>query len=254
MGESPYRAFGASVNYQLYEMTGHSAPVTCLALHPYGDLILSCAYDNTVRLWPVVEPGARPTEAAKVFTLTAAPGAPEGRCPRPTSAIFLHVEPQQCLISYSNHELALVDTTTMQLMQRWNCCTVGIPTQVEEASHEEAHMHVVSHPMLPIAIVGLSDGRLLCVDTGSGTIIREIQTHQGALAQVAIDGAGQTILSIGADTTVRYWDMTTWECRQQLEGHLSKGDEGAHCVGFHMVKQLAASGGADAVVRVWGAT
>jgi len=232
------------VNYQLSEMTGHTGPVSSLSLHPYGDLILSCSEDKTVRLWPVVEPGAQPVEAAKAFSL---PGAYEGSQPCPTGATFLHMEPDHGLVSYSNGDLALIDCARdMALIQRWS-----LPSLPERA---DSRMHMVSHPLLPMGIIGLEDGRLLCLDTRTGALIREIQAHQGPVAHVAIDGAGQTIVSIGADTAVKYWDMARWECRQRLEGRRPKGNEGPHCVSFHPIKSLAASGGADACVRVWGAT
>jgi len=47
--------------------------------------------------------------------------------------------------------------------------------------------------------------------------------------------------------------MVDLALRQALTGHAIKGTEGGHCVSFHSVQQLAATGGADAAVKIWQA-
>lgn len=55
----------------------------------------------------------------------------------------------------------------------------------------------------------------------------------------------------GHDCSLRLWNLDNKNCIQEMTAHRKKNDESIHCIAFHPTKPFIASGGADAIVKVY---
>jgi WD40 repeat protein len=57
--------------------------------------------------------------------------------------------------------------------------------------------------------------------------------------------------SKGHDCSIRLWNLENKNCVQEMTSHRKKHDESINCVAFHQKKPYIASGGADAIVKIY---
>ena len=85
--------------------------------------------------------------------------------------------------------------------------------------------------------MGLTTGRHLHILTG----------HEGGVGPVVISTDGQTVISGGADGTIRLWEVSTGRHLHALKAHTSP----VHGLAFSPTEQKFASGHADGAVLLW---
>ena len=71
--------------------------------------------------------------------------------------------------------------------------------------------------------------------------------HGGPVLAVAVSRDGETIVSGGADQSVRVWDATTGQQRAQMTGHTGP----VHALAFTPEEALVVSASADRTIRLW---
>ena len=59
------------------------------------------------------------------------------------------------------------------------------------------------------------------------------------------------VLPLGHDGSIRLWNMENKTCIQEITAHRKKFDEAVFDVAFHPSQPFIASGGADAVAKVF---
>jgi WD40 repeat protein len=92
------------------------------------------------------------------------------------------------------------------------------------------------------------DGTVKVWDPGTGTVIRTLMGHTGAVASVAFSRDGR-LASSGEDHTVKVWDPTTGTVIRTLRGH----SDAVISVAFSPDGSRLASAGRDKTVKVWDA-
>jgi striatin 1/3/4 len=55
----------------------------------------------------------------------------------------------------------------------------------------------------------------------------------------------------GHDCSIRLWNLDSKNCIQEITSHRKKYDESINCIAFHPTKPYIASGGADAIVKIY---
>jgi len=58
-------------------------------------------------------------------------------------------------------------------------------------------------------------------------------------------------VSAGHDSSIRFWDVNTHTCVQEINAHRPKYQESIHTVSYHPTRTFVASGGADSTVRIY---
>ena len=71
--------------------------------------------------------------------------------------------------------------------------------------------------------------------------------HGGPVLAVAVSRDGQTIVSGGADQSVRVWDAATGQLKSQMTGHTGS----VHALAFTPDEALVVSAAADRTLRLW---
>ena len=110
---------------------------------------------------------------------------------------------------------------------------------------------VTTHPTLPLAATAHEDQSIRFFDLNSGKCIHKMIGHLDSVSSVAIDPSGLYYITGGHDSSLRFWDIQTHSCIQEISSHRKKYDESIHSVGFHPSKTFVATGGADAVIKVY---
>jgi len=229
----PYDRHGIGVDYHLRKLEGHTDAIWCLALHPHLPQVLSASADDSIRLWDY----ERPDPLLHTLTLTDSSGLVH----TPTAVDIVQTNLGQCVASYTSSSLAVFDLETgkpaLTLFQN------GDPsTQINK---------VISHPTLPLAITAHEDKKISFVDITSGKVVHTMVGHLDSVSALAIDPSVLYLLSAGHDSSLRFWDINTRTCVQEMNAHRPKFNESIHAVAYHPSKTFVASGGADSTVRIY---
>jgi striatin 1/3/4 len=88
-------------------------------------------------------------------------------------------------------------------------------------------------------------------DVSTGQRVTQMPAHTECVTALAnCHGNNGTLVSVGHDSSVRFWDKLTWGCVQELSLHRRKGDEAIHSVASHPLIRCVATAGADATIRL----
>jgi striatin 1/3/4 len=114
---------------------------------------------------------------------------------------------------------------------------------------------MVSHPALPLLVVGYEDRNIRVFDLSTFTCTHSMLTHLDAVTALSLDPSGHTLVSGSHDNSVRFWDLLGQkQCIQEDTKHRQKGEEGVLAVQFHPSLPFMASAGADGLVKVWASS
>ena len=208
------------VGYTVQELKGHSDAVLCLDLA--GDMVVTGAKDNTVRLW-------RGGKCVCVF---------EGHTHSVSSVAFFK----------KSH---IVSASLDQSIKVWK--VTDSPTAITAAEHTcIAHLKSVN-------VVKVSPDNKLIFSGGHDKAVkvwdkrlkevRVLDGHKRGVWDLAVNGADRVLASASGDGTVRLWSLADYVCLRTFEGHSSS---------VIRVKFLPGGGhvvtsSADALVKVFNA-
>eukprot|EP00002_Diphylleia_rotans_P027272 TRINITY_DN5465_c0_g2_i1.p2 TRINITY_DN5465_c0_g2~~TRINITY_DN5465_c0_g2_i1.p2 ORF type:complete len:102 (+),score=14.77 TRINITY_DN5465_c0_g2_i1:354-659(+) len=85
----------------------------------------------------------------------------------------------------------------------------------------------------------------------AGGMVHEMLAHSDSVSSLAIDPHGVNFVTSGHDSSIRFWDIASRECVNEISAHRNKYNEAIHCVAFHSSGTYTASGGADATVKIF---
>jgi WD40 repeat protein len=84
-------------------------------------------------------------------------------------------------------------------------------------------------------------------DTGTTSVIEDLEGHEGAIRDLEYSASGDRLLSVGSDNTVRIWDTQTGEQLMVLEGH----DSSITTAAFSSDASLVATGSSGGIMGIW---
>ena len=85
-----------------------------------------------------------------------------------------------------------------------------------------------------------------------GDCTRSQITHLDGVTSLSLDSTGKTLVSVGHDTSLRFWDLDSLTCLREVAAHRNKQTEGILDVTFHPRMSFVATAGADGTVKLWG--
>lgn len=108
------------------------------------------------------------------------------------------------------------------------------------------------HPSLPLAVTAHEDKHIRFIDLLNGKVISELVAHKDAVSCISIDPSGLYVMTGSHDSNVRFWDLVSKHCIQDISvTHRKKFDEAVHSVAYHASKPFVASAGADSIVKIY---
>ena len=229
----PYDAYDMDVLSQT--LSGHTDAVWGLAFHTQKPQLLSCSADGTVKLW---SPGSK---APLLQSYAADPAMGQ-----PASVDFVHEDCSHMVVAYTSGRSAIYDLETSKLVVQ-----LESNQNVDGSVGRDQVNCVVSHPTMPVTVAAHEDRHIRFYDNVTGKVLQAMVAHQDAVTSLAVDPNGLYLLSGSHDCSVRLWNLDSKQCVQEITAHRKKSDESIHCVGFHPTKPYIASGGADALAKVF---
>jgi len=239
MSLDPYDCHGKVVNYLEREFVGHTDGIWDLvpfSPSPGVNQLLSSSADGSIALWDLM------SSMSQLCTFIH----PLGRDRIPTSISLPPSENyRKMLAAYNDGSVLLWDLETGQVVQR-------VKQEMPRGPEEQVNK-IVSHPFLPLAIMGTEDHKIEFWDLSNISNIVPVHSmiaHSNSISSLAIDPSGLYLSSCSHDSSIRFWDISSKTCTQDLLAHRPKFDEAIHCISYHPTKGYFASGGADAIIKL----
>ncbi|HTU88880.1 MAG TPA: hypothetical protein VMF69_02175, partial [Gemmataceae bacterium] len=244
---------------ELFQLKGHSGPVTGLTFNGNGQLLISCGTDKTLRFWDAVKGqslgvvGAHEVEirglainpnnnalysagadgSLKFWTLTPAAskvlGAAHGSA---ATALALSNDGNAYISGSADKSVRLANTQNGQLIREFRGANAGI---------ESAALS----PNGAMIAAGTADKRLLVWQAKDGQLLANLACSAAGLT---FHPSSNQVLTGGGDGRLKLWDMPP-----KAERVLAHPDAMRAAVVSADGKRLF-SGGADKIVRVWNLT
>lgn len=211
----------------------HKKGVNSLVFHPNGRILASGGNDGVARLWDLDTGELAGMTIGGTFSIPSLAITPESgdlailngnvvRLRQVDSGrilgTILSETPLYSLAINPNQDL-LAAGDLNNLVQLWN---------IKQAFHTGQEEYPES-----IKLIG---------HNGKGPSYRSL------VWKVVFNPRGDLLASVGGDSTIRIWDVSTGELLSSLSGHVG----GVTCVIFHTDGRTIVSGGLDGTVRFWG--
>src|SRR5262245_19096487 len=202
-------------------LTGHEAPVVALALSPDGTTLASASWDHTARLWPLAG-GAPRVIAGHTQNVNGVAFAPDGR-----SLVTAGYDATLRITPLGGEGTPVIATLPTPL----NAVAVAPDGEIVTAGADgkvyllsatgdlKAEIEAAQTPIIAVAVSG--DGRLIAaagirgsvaiIDRAARNLERTLVGPGLPVWSAAFLPDSRTLITGGADRTIRRWDAVTGE-------------------------------------------
>ena len=224
-GSSGINVWRLSDGQPVHVLTGHTSEVTCVAITPDGEILVSGSYhpDNTVRVWRLSDGQLLRTLIGHTYAVYSVAVSPDGETIVSGSYGTINV--------WRLSDGALLRTLTLPYQSQVNSVCVTPDGQSVVSG--------TGYPDNAIRIWRLSDGRLMKTLTG----------HSVSVTSVAVSPDGSTIVSGGGaySNNLKVWRLSDGASLARLDGHTM----GVRCVVISPDGRFIFSGSSDETIKVW---
>jgi WD40 repeat protein len=220
-------ASGRDINWPAVQtvLRGHTDSITSVSFSPDNSRIVTCSWDETVRLWD------------------AATGQPIGEPLRGHTNSVLSV-------AFSPDGTRIVTGSSDKTVRLWDAAT-GQPVGEPLRGHTNSITSVSFSPDGTRIVTGSRDKTVRMWDAGTGQPVGEpLRGHTDSVTSVSFSPDGARIVTGSSDQTVRLWDAGTGQpVGGPLRGHTSL----ISSVSFSSDDTRIVTGSWDHTVRLWDA-
>ncbi|XP_029018925.1 apoptotic protease-activating factor 1 isoform X2 [Betta splendens] len=175
-------------NKKKADCSGHLSWVQRVQFSPNGSQLLSCSYDQTVRLW----------ETEKVHT---------------SSAICLKRDSD---VVFSDKDIIVSAPDNCNRLQVREGLMGSMLFQSEEKPSRIRCTCLCRQP--PVVALGREDGTVQVLELPSGKLLASLLGHTKTVVHCQFSQNGQRLITSSEDTTLRVWWWQSGECKV-LQGH-----------------------------------
>ncbi|RPA84795.1 WD40 repeat-like protein [Ascobolus immersus RN42] len=246
--------------------------------------LASGSADGTVKIWSVTAPvspfastrlslAGRKSKKLEVpefteFTyslLSTIKRGGDGPLPSPTCITPLSITGNNFIVSYDNAEIIVYDTATgeevvgMLSMETYDGtkatgvnCIVASALPLETGEEGDAATATGSAKgVAGVVYSGHEDKYIRFFDANSGQSSYGMIAHQSPIASLALSPDGKELVSAGHDASLRFWNLETRLCAQEITSHRLLRGEGVCSVVWSSDGRWVVSGGGDGIAKVF---
>jgi small GTP-binding protein len=249
-------------------LSGHSSPVSRVAMTSDGKKAISSSGDGAVRVWDVehgLSLGVLRGHSAAVMGAAlsddgsiAVSGSADGTlriwdvasktcigvlddCDNsPVFGLAMTPDGKRAVSGHGDLHVRLWDLENQRLLSEFDC-----------SDHEPRRTRGIRKLAISsdgrIALAGTPNGTVRVLDIEQSKILLVLRGHVGLVTAVSVDKTGKTALSASEDETIRLWDLASGTCTSVLAGHTGA----VNGVALTPDGKRAVSGSNDLTVRVW---
>lgn len=211
--------------------TGHTDAIWGLTYQSSSNRLISSSADKTIKIWDIGADGdALVQEYKDVLNGQVA-----------CTIDVVAAEPHHIVAGFCNYNASIFDIETGQFVLKFDYHgdDIGKITKI------------LSHPTMPVTIVGGTDRMIRYFDNNTGELIHSTVAHVESVSALAIDPNGLYLLSGSHDGSLRLWNIEKKTCSQDLSGHRKKFDMSVMSVAFHPSRPIIGSAGADSLAKIY---
>jgi WD40 repeat protein len=201
---------------------GHTDAVYAVAFSPDGKFLVTASFDNTLKLW----------EAAT------------GKEIRTYAGTTGHTKQVIC-VAFSQDGTMIASGSTDNTLKVWD---VPVSTPIRSFKASDAVTAVALSPDgLKLAIAGKDGSLKLVAPVDFKELAKFEPGHQGAITGLAFNATSTQLASVGADRTLRYWDVAKGLLLATIGAHTA----GANAVVINPNNTAAYTVGDDGALKFW---
>ncbi|KAL2846652.1 cell-cycle nuclear protein [Aspergillus pseudoustus] len=129
--------------------------------------------------------------------------------------------------------------------------SAGLDPSRTLADEEVVHGATGSSGVEGVVISGYEDRYIRLFDANSGQCTYTMLAHPSAIASLSLSPDGRELVSAGHDASLRFWNLETRSCTQEITSHRLMRGEGVCSVVWSRDGRWVVSGGGDGVVKVF---
>ena len=167
---------------------GHAQEICGLAWSPDGTTLASGGNDNDVMLWNAATTGARSQAPSKVFSEHCAAVKALAWCP------------------HDRHVLATGGGTADRCIKLWNASRGGDALNSIDTGSQVCALAWNPHEKELLSGHGYAENQLSLWKYPTMARVKDLKGHTGRVLSLCTSPDGSTVLSAGADETLRFWD------------------------------------------------
>uniref|UniRef100_A0A0N5BXD3 WD_REPEATS_REGION domain-containing protein n=1 Tax=Strongyloides papillosus TaxID=174720 RepID=A0A0N5BXD3_STREA len=211
--------------------TGHTDAIWGLTYQSSSNRLITSSADKTIKIWDVCADGDALVQGYDEVL--------NGQIPCTIDVVA--AEPHHIVAGFCSRMASIFDIETGQFVLKFECHDddVGEITKI------------LSHPTMPVTIVGGTDRRIRYFDNNTGKLIHSTVAHVESISTLAIDPNGLYLLSGSHDGSIRLWNMEKRTCLQEIAAHRKKFDMSVMSVAFHPSRPIIGSAGADSLAKIY---
>ncbi|CEF70346.1 Striatin-3 [Strongyloides ratti] len=211
--------------------TGHTDAIWGLTYQSSSNRLISSSADKTIKIWDIGADGdALVQEYSEVLNGQVA-----------CTIDVVAAEPHHIVAGFCNQDASIFDIETGQFVLKFDYHDDDIGKITK----------ILSHPTMPVTIVGGTDRRIRYFDNNTGKLIHCTIAHVESISTLAIDPNGLYLLSGSHDGSLRLWNIEKRTCIQEIGAHRKKFDMSVMSVAFHPSRPIIGSAGADSLAKIY---
>jgi len=242
-------------------LTGHSDPVTSVAISPDGQTLASGSWDKNIKLWDLAT-------GTQILTLTGHSDLVDSVAISPDSKIVASGSKDKTIklwdlatgtqiltltghsdwvysVAISPDSKIVVSASADNTIKLWDLATrKQIRTFIV---HSDEVYSVAISPDSKIIASGSRDRTIKLWDLATGKQIRTFTGHSNSVVSIVISPDAKTIVSGSWDNTIKLWDLATGKEIRTLTGHSSK----VYSVAISPDGKTVVSGSRDNTIKLW---
>lgn len=211
----------------VFTLTGHSGPITALAISPDGTLFASGSTDHSIKLW-VLESG----QLLHTFN---------GRSFRHPNG---HSESVRSL-AFSVDGRTLISGSDDCTLKWWDVETRRLLWETPEHGWSIGAIAISQNGR--VVATGGGDGLINLWQQGDADPIAQIRKHRDGITSLLLSPDGNTLISASADRSIRLWDLGSDRLIRTLWGH----EDRVSAIAISRNWLTLISGGGDRTLRFW---